>query len=87
LTLAVKELRQPLSTMLALVEGGAHLDYRNTASLTPMHKAAITGHREPIQVCDVTPCEMNTWSRSLRLRQTTLYCCLRVVVIALANKH
>jgi len=66
LTLAVKELRQPLSTMLALVEGGAHLDYRNTASLTPMHKAAITGHREPIQVCDVTPGEVNTWLRSLR---------------------
>ena len=49
LTLAT-ELRQPLSMMLALVEGGAHLDYRNKASLTAMHKAAISGRLEPIQV-------------------------------------
>jgi len=44
------DLRQPLSMMIALVEGGAHLDYRNKASLTPMHKAAISGRQEPIQV-------------------------------------
>jgi len=50
LTLATTELRQPLSMMIALVEGGAHLDYRNKASNTPMHKAAITGRREPIKV-------------------------------------
>ena len=50
LTLAVTELHQPMSMMLTLVEGGAHLDYRNVTGMTPMHKAAITGRREPIQV-------------------------------------
>ena len=50
LTLAATELRQPQSMLIALVEGGAHLDYRNKHGLTPMHKAAITGRREPIQV-------------------------------------
>ena len=43
-------LRQPLMMLTALVDGGAHIDYRNTVGLTPMHKAAVTGRREPIQV-------------------------------------
>jgi len=50
LTLAVTDVHQPLALMTVLVEGGAHLDYRNVLYQTPMHKAALTGRQEPVQV-------------------------------------
>jgi len=50
LTLAVMNIHQPLSMLTSLVEGGAHLDFCNSVGLTPMHKAAITGRREPVKV-------------------------------------
>jgi len=50
LTLAVLNIPKPLSMLTALVEGGAHLDFCSADGLTPMHKAAISGRREPVKV-------------------------------------
>jgi len=43
-------IHQPLPMLTALVEGGAHLDYCNADGLTPMHRAAVIGRREPVKV-------------------------------------
>jgi len=43
-------IRQPLVMMTALVDGGAHLDYCNSVGLTAMHKATVSGRREPVKV-------------------------------------
>jgi len=86
---ASMDLRQPLAMMIALVEGGAHLDYRNRAGNTPMHKAAMTGQRGPIQVrstrtwfgvtCyDVTP-------RHSMHRHHYLYLLLRLPTLTLTH--
>ena len=50
LTSTVMHIHQPLSMLTSLVEGGAHLDYCNSVGLTPMHKAAVIGRREPVKV-------------------------------------
>jgi len=50
LTLTVMHIHQPLAMMTALVDGGAHLDYCNSVGLTPMHKATVSGRREPVKV-------------------------------------
>ncbi|VDL18378.1 unnamed protein product [Hymenolepis diminuta] len=49
LTVAVC-LQKPKSIIMALVAGGAHLDYRSADSCTPLHKAAINGNYEAIKV-------------------------------------
>ncbi|KAM3178264.1 hypothetical protein ACTXT7_002904 [Hymenolepis weldensis] len=49
LTVAVC-LHKPKSIIMALVAGGAHLDYRSADSCTPLHKAAINGNYEAIKV-------------------------------------
>lgn len=36
--------------ILALVNGGAHLDYRSGDGLTPLHKAAVAGKAGSIKV-------------------------------------
>ncbi len=50
LTVAVK-LAKPKPLIMALVAGGAHLDYRAADSYTPLHRAAIHGNFEAIKVC------------------------------------
>lgn len=40
----------PVETVMALVSGGAHLDFRNRRSLTPLHTAAQRGNDEAIRV-------------------------------------
>lgn len=49
LTVAVR-LPKPKPIIMALVAGGAHLDYRAADSYTPLHKAAINGNYEAIKV-------------------------------------
>ncbi|VDN95868.1 unnamed protein product [Rodentolepis nana] len=49
LTVAVR-LPKPKSIIMALVAGGAHLDFRSADSCTPLHKAAINGNYEAIMV-------------------------------------
>ena len=51
LTLAVS-LARPRDVILALVEGGALLDFRSRSGLTPVHVAAKLGSCEAIKVGD-----------------------------------
>jgi SH3/ankyrin repeat-containing protein len=37
--------------LIALISGGAHIDFRNRSGLTAMHRAAIVGNAEAIKVC------------------------------------
>lgn len=48
LTIAAS-LAEPRDMIMALCEGGAHLDFRSRDSLTPMHKAAIIGNEKAIK--------------------------------------
>ncbi|XP_013408002.1 SH3 and multiple ankyrin repeat domains protein 3 isoform X4 [Lingula anatina] len=41
---------KPRDMILSLVNGGAHLDFRNKRSLTPLHMASIKGNLEAIKV-------------------------------------
>jgi len=43
-------LQRPRSVMLALVGGGAFLDFRNRNGLTSMHVAAQRGNRDALRV-------------------------------------
>ncbi|KAH8864165.1 SH3 and multiple ankyrin repeat domains protein 3 [Schistosoma japonicum] len=49
LTLAV-QLEKPYEMIMALVAGGAHLDYRASDSMTPIHRASVKGSYEAIKV-------------------------------------
>ncbi|VEL42436.1 unnamed protein product [Protopolystoma xenopodis] len=49
LTLAVQAER-PREMILALVAGGAHLDYRAADGFTPLHRASARGNCEAIKV-------------------------------------
>ena len=49
LTLATS-LKNPRDVMMTLLEGGAHLDYRDRNGMTPMHRAALAGNKMAIQV-------------------------------------
>lgn len=49
LTLAVKS-DKPREMIMALVAGGAHLDYRAADTMTPLHRAASFGNYEAIKV-------------------------------------
>ncbi|VDP97584.1 unnamed protein product [Trichobilharzia regenti] len=49
LTSAV-QLEKPYEMIMALVAGGAHLDYRASDSMTPIHRAAVKGNYEAIKV-------------------------------------
>ncbi|CAH8609345.1 unnamed protein product [Heterobilharzia americana] len=49
LTLAV-QLEKPYEMIMALVAGGAHLDYRASDSMTPIHRASVKGNYEAIKV-------------------------------------
>ena len=49
LTLAAAK-QEPRSLMMALVSGGAYLDFRNRHGLTPMHVAAHHSNRDAIRV-------------------------------------
>jgi len=49
MTLAAS-LSDPRSMMLTLVEAGAHLDFRNTAGRTAVHRAAKLGNAVALQV-------------------------------------
>lgn len=51
LTCACVDLLEPRSMIMALVNGGAHLDFRvRRAALTPLHKAAIHCRKQAIIV-------------------------------------
>ena len=50
LTLAMT-LARPQDMILSLMDGGALLDFRTRAGLTPMHVAAKLGSCEAIKVC------------------------------------
>jgi len=43
-------LSDPRSMMLTLVEAGAHLDFRNSAGQTPIHRAAKLGNDVALKV-------------------------------------
>lgn len=43
-------LSDPRSMMLTLVEAGAHLDFRNTAGQTAIHRAAQLGNDVALKV-------------------------------------
>lgn len=43
-------LPRPRSVMLALVSGGAYLDFRNRKGMTALHVAAEAGNRDAIKV-------------------------------------
>jgi len=43
-------LSDPRSMMLTLVDAGAHLDFRNTAGQTAVHRAARLGNDVALQV-------------------------------------
>ena len=43
-------LSKPRQMLLTLVSGGAHLDFRNKAGLTPMHRAAREGNKDACRV-------------------------------------
>jgi len=45
-------LARPRDVILALVEGGALLDFRTRSGLTPMHVAAKLGSCEAVKVGD-----------------------------------
>ncbi|CAH8656224.1 Protein shank [Schistosoma haematobium] len=49
LTMAV-QLEKPYEMVMALVAGGAHLDYRASDSMTPIHRASEKGNYEAIKV-------------------------------------
>jgi hypothetical protein len=49
MTLAV-QVADPKPVMLALIEGGAHLDFRNSKSYTALHCAARTCSQKAIKV-------------------------------------
>ncbi|CAH8566391.1 unnamed protein product, partial [Schistosoma turkestanicum] len=49
LTMAV-QLEKPYEMIMALVAGGAHLDYRASDSMTPLHRASVKGNYEAIKV-------------------------------------
>ncbi|CAH8490614.1 unnamed protein product [Dicrocoelium dendriticum] len=44
------KLEKPREMIMALVAGGAHLDYRSTDTMTPLHRAAAIGNYEAIKV-------------------------------------
>lgn len=48
-TLAILR-KLPREMFMALVDGGAHLDFRNKAGLTPLHCAAHCGNKVAVQV-------------------------------------
>ena len=43
----------PKELLVRLVEEGAHLDYRNTCEMTPVHVAAINGKVEYLKVVQI----------------------------------
>ena len=49
LTMAT-QLDKPRYMLITLVSGGAHIDFRNKAGLTAMHRAAVKGNYEAIKV-------------------------------------
>jgi len=53
LTLAT-ELANPKPMMLALLEGGSHLDFRNARGRTSVHRAAELGNTAALQVSERT---------------------------------
>ena len=44
-------LQKPRDVIIALVSGGAHIDFRNKSGMTAMHYAALHGNTEAIKVC------------------------------------
>ena len=48
LTIAAS-LAEPRALLMALCNGGAHLDFRSRDGLTPMHKAAVIGNDKAIK--------------------------------------
>ncbi|RNA05436.1 SH3 and multiple ankyrin repeat domains 3-like isoform X3, partial [Brachionus plicatilis] len=42
-------LGEPKATIMALYNGGAHLDFRSRDSLTPMHRAALVGNDKAVK--------------------------------------
>lgn len=44
------QLEKPYEMVMALVAGGAHLDYRASDSMTPIHRASEKGNYEAIKV-------------------------------------
>ena len=53
--------------LIALVSGGAHIDFRNRSGLTAMHRAAIVGNAEAIKV---RPLSVTSQSVSQSLTQS-----------------
>ena len=39
-----------MDCILPLLSGGAHIDYRGSGGLTPIHRAAIGGNAQAIKV-------------------------------------
>ena len=50
LTIASKLLHEPKEMIGTLVEGGAHLDFRNAQGLSALHKAALADNYEALKV-------------------------------------
>lgn len=44
------ELTDPREMILQLVNAGAHLDYRDSDTMTALHRAAINGNLKAIEV-------------------------------------
>ncbi|VDQ08663.1 unnamed protein product [Trichobilharzia regenti] len=45
------ELSDPREIILQLVNCGAHVDYRDSDTMTALHRAAICGNLKAIEVC------------------------------------